>query len=124
MSLMVSDNAPTAFCKVEISSYKMEGRQTKLYLEAIIVMDIQEEAGFSLKDFAVDRTMKEVRSYFPEITVGRRYKIQYSEVSGPETVTKEVVSVAMRPISVEFSFKKFEGYDLTRSEKGLRMESL
>ncbi len=111
LSLMVSDNTQTAFCRVEILSHRVEGRGKKLFLEAIIRMDVREEPRLNLKDFAVERTMKEIWSYFPVITMGTEYGIKFSKESGPELSTKSVMNVAIVAVSEELSVRKLGGFD-------------
>jgi len=111
ISLMVSDNEPTAFYHVEIHSFRSNARGKRILLETIVRMDLDEDRVGNLRQFDVEKIMKAGWNFYPVMTIGTRYRIEYSKESGPRLVSKAVMNVSIRPICEEFSVRELEALD-------------
>ena len=89
INIMVADNAPSAFCTVEIECFKIRDGKKKLLIEAFVDMFLDDGYEIDLSKFPVEDAMKDIWSFYPSVTAGTRYNIEYSKERGPELVTKD-----------------------------------
>ena len=111
INVMVADNAPSAFCKVEIHCRRIEDSEKELMAEVYVEMDLEDNHELDLGKFPVEHVMKEVWSFYPLITLGTRYDIDYTREKGPQIKTKRTMNVRMRALYEEFSISEFERLD-------------
>lgn len=110
IDVMVADDAPVAFCRVEIDCCRLWERK-KVVIEVFVDMHLEDDHELELSTFPVERTMQEVWSFFPSITFGTRYDIDYSKEKGPELKTKKTMNVRMGAFYGDFSVKELGQLD-------------
>ena len=111
IDVMVADSGPAAFCKVEIHCLRMGDSNESLLTEACVKMDLEDNYELDLERFPLEHVMKEVWSFYPIVTLGTRYLIEYSKERGPELKTTKVMNVRMRALSADFSVGELDQLD-------------
>jgi hypothetical protein len=111
IDIMVADSGPAAFCKVEIDCRRTRDSEETIRAEVCVEMDLEDNYELDLERFPLEHVMKEVWSFYPVVTLGTRYNIDYSKERGPELETTKVMNVRMRALSLEFSISELEQLD-------------
>jgi hypothetical protein len=110
VDVLVADSAPVAFCRVEIDCCRLFERK-RVVIEVLVDMHLGDDHELDLGTFPVERTMQEIWSFFPSITFGTRYDIDYSKEKGPELKTKKTMNVRMWAFYGDLSMKELEALD-------------
>ena len=111
IDVMVADNAPFAFCKVEMDCFRIGDRKKRVWIEVFVDMHLDDGNGLDLGKFPVERMMQEVWNFYPSLTIGTRYNIDYSREKGPELKAKKTMNVRLGAFYGEFSTKELEELD-------------
>jgi hypothetical protein len=111
MHVMVADSAPPALCKVRIHCLRMRDSEESLLAEVHVEMDLEDNHELDLEIFPLEHVMKEIWSFYPLVTLGTRFNIEYSKERGPELKTTKVMNVRMRALSADFSTSELDEVD-------------
>jgi hypothetical protein len=110
--VLVADNAPSAFCNVEIECFKIRDGKKKPLIEVFVDMQMDDGHGIDLGKFPVEATIKDIWGFYPSVTTGTGYDYEYSKERGPEQITKKTMNVRTGASYGEFSSRALEDLDL------------